>query len=161
MQVGGGGPRVRNVFSGSTYQRGRGVGAWLGGLARMIIPYIRSGAKVVGKEAIRTGLNVLDDVTNNNANFKEALKSRAMESGKVLKRKATKKIVDMMKGSGIKSRNSKRRRQSKKRSVTARNSISVRKKKNNRNKKKKSTKRKKAGKRKKTLRDITDIFGPR
>lgn len=43
MQVGGGGgPWVRTVFSASTYQRGRDVEAWLGGLSRMIIPYIRS-----------------------------------------------------------------------------------------------------------------------
>lgn len=59
----------------------------------MIIPYIKSGAKFVGKKAIRNGLNVLDDVTNKNANLKEALKTRTMESGNVFKRKATEKCL--------------------------------------------------------------------
>ena len=87
-QVGGG---VRNVFSGSTYQRGRGVGAWLGGLFRRMLPYISSGVKAVGKETLQAGINVLEDVANNGANFKEAVKLRAEESGKNLKRKAADK----------------------------------------------------------------------
>ena len=82
-QVGGG---VRNVFSGSAYQRGRAVEAWLGELFRKMLPYISSGVKAVGKEILRAGINVLNDVTNNGANFKEAVKLRAKESGKNLKR---------------------------------------------------------------------------
>ena len=73
-QIGDG---VRNVFAGSTYQRGRGVGAWLGGLMRKILPYFAKGAKAVGKEAVRTGLNVFDDVANNGVQFKEAVNTRA------------------------------------------------------------------------------------
>lgn len=155
-QVGGG--RVKNVFIGGRYQRGRGVGAWLGGLARLIIPCITSGAKAVGKEAIRTGLNVLDDVTNNKVDLKQALQTRARESGNRLKRKATTKILDMMRGDGLKSIKPKRRRQSRKRRGTTRNS--VRKKKNKKiKKKKKKAGKKKNTKKKKALRDISDIFG--
>ncbi|XP_016844473.1 uncharacterized protein F54H12.2-like [Nasonia vitripennis] len=58
-QVGGGG--VRHVYSGST---------------------------AVDKEAVRTGINLLDDVANNGSNFKEAFRYRTKESGKKLKRKA-------------------------------------------------------------------------
>ena len=54
-QVGGGG--VRNVFAGSTYQKGRGVGSWLGGLFRNMLPYLSSGIKTVGKETLRAGIN--------------------------------------------------------------------------------------------------------
>lgn len=159
---GGGGLRVKNVFSGSTYQRGHGVGAWLGGLARLVIPCITSGAKVVGKEAIRTGLNVLDDVTNNHVDLKQSLKTRARESGNRLKRKASVKIIDLMRGDGYKTAAPKRKRQSKKKHSRVRNSGSVRKKKTSKVKRKKKnsqTKKKKTAQKKK--RDISDIFGPR
>ena len=56
-QIGGGG--VRNVFAGSTFQRGRGVEAWLGGLFRRILPYVASGAKALGKETLRAGIKVV------------------------------------------------------------------------------------------------------
>ena len=160
-QVGGG---VRNVFSGSTYQRGRGVGAWLGGLFRKMLPYISSGVKAVGKETLRAGINVLDDVANNGANFKEAVKLRAKESGKNLKRKAAAKIAEMMKGSGYKALARKRRQQSRKTSGLVR--IAVKKKKrckgHTTKKKKKKKKKENSKKRKKTTyRDINDIFGPK
>ena len=112
---------MRNVFAGSTFQRGRGVEAWLGGLFRRILPYVTSGAKAVGKETLRAGIKVVDDVANSSVNFKEAVKSRAKESGRNLKRKAADKISEIMKGSGYKTTvNSKRRRQSRKKRTRAR-----------------------------------------
>ena len=126
----GGGSGVRNVFAGSSFQRGRGVGSWLGGLFRRILPYVRSGAKAVGKETLRAGMKVIDDVTNNGVNFKESIKSRAGESGRLLKRKAAEKITEIMKGSGYKTtRRTKRQRQSTKTRATARISRTKRKKK--------------------------------
>ena len=155
-QVGGG---VRNMFSGSTYQRGRGVGAWLGGLFRKMLPYISSGAKAVGKETQRAGINVLDDLVNNGANFKEAVKLRVKESGENLKRKAAAKIAEMMKGSGYKALAPKRRQQSRKTSGWVR--IAVKKKicgkgRTTKKKKKKGNSKKK---KKPTYGDINDIFG--
>ena len=105
-QVRGG---VRNVFAGLTYQKSRGVGSWLGGLFRKMLPYISSGIKTVGKETLRPGINVLDDVTNNGTNFNEAVKFRARKPGKNLKRKTANKISEMMKGSGYKALARKRR----------------------------------------------------
>ena len=49
---------------GSTYQRGRGVGAWLGGLFRKMLPYISSGVKAVVNETLRAGINVLDSLVS-------------------------------------------------------------------------------------------------
>lgn len=158
-QVGDGGG-VRNVFAGSTYQKGRGVGSWLGGLFRKMLPYISSGIKTVGKETLRAGINVLDDVTNNGTNFKEAVKFRARESGKNLKRKAANKISEMMKGSGYKALARKRRQQSRKTSGSVR--IAIKKKKRVRGRT--ASNKNKKGKRKKkklTYRDINDIFGPK
>ena len=161
-QIGGGGG-VKYVYSGSTYQRGRGVGSWLGGLFRKILPYIASGAKAVGKEAVRAGINVLDDVANNDTSFKESFKYRARESGKNLQRKASKKISEMMKGSGYKSRAARRRRQSRK----TRSSSNIVRRKHSRRKRRTGgggsgvTKRKRSKKTRKVARSVADIFGPR
>ena len=158
-QVGSGG--VRNVFAGSTYQKGRGVGSWLGGLFRKMLPYISSGIKTVGKETLRAGINVLDDVANNGANFQEAVKLRAKESGKNLKRKAANKISEMMKGSGYKALARKRRQQSRKASGLVRFAIKKKKKRCKgrtvSNKKKKGNRKRK--KKKPVYSDINESFG--
>lgn len=167
-QVGGGRGGVRNVFAGSTYQRGRGVGAWLGGLFRKILPYLASGAKAVGKETLRAGLNVFDDVANDGANFNEAVKFRARESSKNLKRKAADKIADIMKGSGYKTTPRKRKRQSRKTSgldyITAASSVKKRAKKA-KGRRVSSVKKRNSSKKKKKknlkFRNINDIFGPK
>ncbi|XP_032457269.1 uncharacterized protein LOC116738632 isoform X2 [Nasonia vitripennis] len=170
-QIGGGdgGGGVRRVFAGSTYQRGHGgIGSFLSGLFRRVLPYITSGAKAVGKEAIRAGMHVLDDVGNHGSNFKQAVNMRMRESGKNLKHKAADKIAAMMKGSGYKIRAKKRKRQSSKNSSAVRiSSKSGRVKKKKKKKKsrvsvRKSTK-KKAGKnkprKKRKQRSVSDIFG--
>ncbi|XP_020296352.1 uncharacterized protein F54H12.2-like [Pseudomyrmex gracilis] len=53
MQSGGGVPRV---FTGSTYQRGHGIGRFFGGLFRKVLPYLAGRAHAIGKEALRAGL---------------------------------------------------------------------------------------------------------
>ena len=69
---------VRNVFTGSTFQRGHGVRAWLVGLFRRILPYVTRGARAVEKERLLAlRIKVLDDVANTGVNFKEAIKTRA------------------------------------------------------------------------------------
>ena len=135
-----------------------------GGLILRILPYIRSGAKTVGKETLRAGMKVIDDVANNGVNFKESIKSRAGESGRLFKRKAVEKITETMKESGYKAIvRLKRQRQSTKARATARTTRTKR-------KKKKlpaaaaSRKTRKASRRKRktsTFRDINDIFGPK
>lgn len=95
---GGGIPRV---FVGAPYQRGHGIGSFLGGLFRKVLPYLTKGVRAVGKEALRTGINVIEDVENNTP-FKVALGNRLKESRGNLKRKAEEKINSLMKGSGYK-----------------------------------------------------------
>lgn len=161
-QAGGGGG-VKNVFAGSTFQRGSGIGSFLGGLLRKIVPYLASGAKAVGKEAARAGVNVLDDVVNNRVNFKEAVSTRAKESGRNLKRKAAEKLSTLMRGNGYKSRAPKRARQSKKKRARVRTATSS----SASKKKKKTVKRKntRGSRRRGTTaapaRSVTDIFGPK
>ena len=99
--AGGRGGGIPRVFVGSPYQRGHGIGSFLGGLFRKILSYLKKGAHAVGKEALRAGINVMEDVENHTP-LNESFKNRFAESGKNLKRKATEKIKDLMKGSGYK-----------------------------------------------------------
>ncbi len=111
----GGGSSVKTVFVGSPYQRGRGVGGFLGGLLRRVMPYLAQGMKTLGREALRTGLDVFDDVTgSSNTTFRDSIRTRGRESGSRLKRKAKDKIIDLMKGDGYKNKRVKRKRQSQK-----------------------------------------------
>ena len=54
-----------HVFIGSPYQRGHGIGSFLGGLFRKILPFLNKGARAVEKEALRAGINMIEDVENN------------------------------------------------------------------------------------------------
>ena len=96
---GGGIPRV---FIGSSYQRGHGIGSFLGGLFRRVLPYLTSGLRAAGKEALRAGVNIIEDVENNMP-LKVAAEHRFEQSRDNLKRKAREKLSSLMKGSGYKS----------------------------------------------------------
>lgn len=157
-QVGGG---VKSVYTGAPYQRGSGIGSFFGSIFRRIAPYLVRGAKAVGKEAVRTGLNVIDDVAYNGANFKEALSDRLKESGKNLKRKAESKLDEMMSGSGYIGLVAKRKRQSKKSRAPVRNARRKTKTKKRVSKKVKKKKVQRKKKRKTGIRSVTDIFGPK
>lgn len=88
------------LFRGRRYQRGSGLFSALGGLFKTIIPLLKSGAKAVGKEALKVGTSVLTDVASTGRSPKESLRSRLKEAGSNLKRKADEKI-DLMLGSGM------------------------------------------------------------
>lgn len=106
-QIGSGGSPsntgINRVYIGTPYQRGSGIGSFLGGLFRSILPLFTRGAKAVGKEAWRTGINVLSDVALNSAPVKESLRTHARESVGNLKRKAEDQLDKyLMEGSGYK-----------------------------------------------------------
>ena len=158
----GGSIGVKNVYTGSTYQRGSGIGSFIGAIFRKIVPYLSRGAKAVGKEAVRAGLNVLDDVATEGVSFKDSINTRLRESGKNLKRKAEKKVSEMMKGHGYKSAGVKRKRQSTSSRARARNAPrrkTIKRLKKSKSDKKRKTKRRRKNK-KTSRRSVTDIFGP-
>ena len=158
-QRGGGGRAINSVYVGSRYQRGHGFGGFLGGLLRSVLPYLKSGARFVGKEALKTGIIVIEDIENKGVGFNEALKERSKESIKNLKRKAVEKMGDIMQGKGYKKGNKKRKRQSVKKRVKRKKKVVKRLNSKKRKKPiKKSNKKKKTG-RKQKLRTITAIFG--
>ena len=52
------------VFYGSRGQRGHGLGSILGGLFRGAMPMIKRGLAAFGKQALRTGLEMANDVAD-------------------------------------------------------------------------------------------------
>lgn len=97
------------IYKGAPYQRGHGIGSFLGGLFRSVLPLLSSGARVIGKEALNAGVGLLSDMVSSRP-MEESIKSRLKEASSNLKRKADGKIERMnMSGSGY---ITKRKRQS-------------------------------------------------
>lgn len=67
----GGGSGMLNNYSRGEFvgQRGAGVGSFLKGIYRRIIPHLKRGGKEIGKaagrEALHTGINILDELATN------------------------------------------------------------------------------------------------
>ena len=57
-QAGGG---FGQYYAGSSYQKGYGIGSWLGGLFRTVLPILRSGAVAVGRERNNTMIRITDE----------------------------------------------------------------------------------------------------
>lgn len=93
------GSGVGVVFKGSPYQRGHGIGSFLGGLFRSVLPLLSSGAKAIGKEALTAGVGLLTDMANSRP-MEESIKGRLKNANSNLKRKADEKIDRLMSGSG-------------------------------------------------------------
>ena len=101
-QVGGQIP----VFVGSRYQRGHGLGSVLGGLLRrFVIPLFTTHGKTLALDALRTGMDVAEDVFGDKRGLKESIKKRVPEG---IKRTAQNLIRQS--GSGVGKRRRKRRR---------------------------------------------------
>jgi len=75
-QVGGEIP----VFVGSRHQRGHGIGSVLGGLfRRFIIPLFTTHGRTLALDALRTGMNVAEDVLGGGGGLKESVNKRVPE----------------------------------------------------------------------------------
>lgn len=95
-QVGTGIP----VYQGGN-QYGQGLGNVLGGLFRSALPFLKSGAKVLGKTALSTGADIVQDVLSGK-NLKSTLKRRTKQAGRNLGTRAVSEVKSKMnqKGSG-------------------------------------------------------------
>jgi len=92
---------VSSVYQGSPYQRGHGIGSFLGGLFRTITPLLKSGASALGKEALRHGIGFLGDIASGTTLPKEAAGARFKQFTGSLKRKADEKLERVLSGGGI------------------------------------------------------------
>lgn len=103
IQYGGGRHSgIDRVYIGTQHQRGHGIGSFLGGLFRRVLPLLSKGAKVVGREFVRSGVHIADDVISRDIPFKDAFNTRLRDSAIHLKRKAEEKLDNLMNGSGYK-----------------------------------------------------------
>ena len=50
------------AFTGARYQRGHGLGNMLRSLTKFALPFLKKGAKAVGKQAMKTGMNIAQEV---------------------------------------------------------------------------------------------------
>ena len=69
------------VFRGARMQRGYGLGGMLKGLFKSAVPLLKQGGKVIGKNALQSGLNIAQNVMKgdnlkraSNAEFKKMTK---------------------------------------------------------------------------------------
>lgn len=97
------GTGVGVVYKGVSHQRGHGIGSFLGGLFRSVLPLISNGAKAIGKEALNAGVGLFSDIVSAKP-LDESVKYRFKEATSNLKRKADDKIERMMTGSGNKTK---------------------------------------------------------
>lgn len=95
------GSGVGIVYKGVPHQRGHGIGSFLGGLFRSVLPLLSNGFRTVGKEALNAGVGLLSDMMNSHP-MEESIKSRFKDASANLKRKADEKIESLMSGSGYK-----------------------------------------------------------
>ena len=84
------------VFQGSIGQRGHGLGSMLSGLFRRALPMIKSGLASLGKHALKTGLEIANDVADGST-FKDSAKARVLPG---IKRFAQSDIFSNQSGSG-------------------------------------------------------------
>ncbi|KAF7992480.1 hypothetical protein HCN44_004824 [Aphidius gifuensis] len=82
-------------------QRGQGIGGFLGGLCRGIIPLIGSPLKPVGKELLSVGMNVLGDVITRQSNLRDSIDNHLTQSGNKFKRKAMDKLDTFLSEGGV------------------------------------------------------------
>ena len=67
------------AFHVARFQRGYGLGSIFKGLFRWALPHLQQGAKVLGKKALQTGVQVAQDVLAGE-NVKTATKKRAKQA---------------------------------------------------------------------------------
>ena len=84
------------IFVGTRGQRGHGLGSLLGGFFRSALPMLKRGLATFGKHALKTGLEIANDVVEGKS-IKEAAKRRVPEG---IKRFATSENFINQSGSG-------------------------------------------------------------
>jgi len=99
-------------------QRGHGIGSFLSGLFRFVRPILWSGAKVVGRETLRTGGRVLQDIAENKSPDVSARDIVSRHLGEV-----TQNLIGKLRGKGRKRKRLTNRSPSKKKSKKAKLSI--------------------------------------
>ena len=72
-QTGGG---TMPVFAGARYQKGHGLGSILSGLFRRVLPFFKANGKNLAVNLLKSGLDVAEDVFDNNKKLVDSIKER-------------------------------------------------------------------------------------
>ena len=114
----------------------------------VVKPLLWSGAKAIGKEALKTGANIVTDIATSQQTPRTIVRQRVREAGQNLQSKAQRKI-DSLVGSGIRTKPATKIAQSMlKRSATRIRTSKIRKKSASKKRRKTSTKSRTTRKRK-------------
>lgn len=107
------------IYRGPVLQRGYGIGDIFKSMSRTVMPALKEGLKTIGKSALQTGLDVLQDVSRGE-NLKTAAKNRLKQNSmgllneSLLGIKSRKPINNKQrKGKAISSKRVKKRKQRK------------------------------------------------
>lgn len=140
-----------NVYSGPMYQKGYGIGSFLGGLFRSVYPILKKGASIVGSELLKSGSNIISDIASAQ-DPQMVVKKRGKEAINNLSRVVGEKMfgAGYKAAKAVKRKHSDSKSQPVKKRKTARASSPKKKVSKNRSNKKKNQGRSKS--------DIFDIF---
>ncbi|GFV71137.1 uncharacterized protein F54H12.2 [Trichonephila clavipes] len=95
-------------YAGQSFQKGYGIGGWFKRLFRTALPFLKSDAKSVGKEVLKTSTQIANDMLEGQS-FPESARQRTNETRKKLIKKAIQKADEMI-GRGKKHQRYKRKR---------------------------------------------------
>lgn len=87
------------VYTSGLYQKGHGIGSFLGGLFRCVFPLLKKGSSALGSELLKSGVNIISDISKN-----EPVESTIKKRGKETINNLSKLVGDKMFGSGYKQR---------------------------------------------------------
>jgi len=97
-------------FKGNRYQRGAGIGNILKGLFRMVLPLAKTAGKVIGKQALESGTDLLSDILKGDT-VKSSLKRHGRQAvGKLVDKGAKRLVRKIQTGQGLGVRRSKARK---------------------------------------------------
>lgn len=139
-----------NIYAGPAYQRGYGIGSFLGGLFRSVYPLLKKGTVALGSELLKTGASCIGDISRSE-DPQEVFKKRGKEAVNNISRRA----ADHMFGSGYKNAIAVRKRRQSSKSTT---SVKKRKVVVKKDKKKQPRKGKSKSNKKRCKSDLLDIF---
>lgn len=86
------------IYTSGLYQKGHGIGSYLGGLFRCIFPLLKRGSSALGTELLKSGANIISDISKNEP-VDKVIKKRGKETINNL----SNLVGDKMFGSGYKS----------------------------------------------------------
>lgn len=148
-QVGSG---IGNIYSGPAYQKGYGIGSFLGGLFRAVFPLIKKGATALGSEVFKSGVGLFKDLPSTDGTT--ALKKHGKELVKNLSERAANQMFGG--GYGYKSFTRNKTRQSCRKGSRSKKAKTASKRKNIR--KKKTPRKSSKQRRYRTKAALQDIF---